>query len=643
MNVNIKLSKTFTQCFNSLLTKYGPEMAKLNGFAPEQLSYTDFIESFTQEDVVADSSIDPSANVARKDMVTLLTEMSKPHKKLLAYHKIFFELNKKHGFKVAKEWLEAEWLGALYMHDADTSTYVSYCFAYDLKPLAEEGLWFISGFNNQPPKHLGTFVDFLKEMVAYFSCRTSGACGLPNLIPYIYYFWKKDVEEGYYTETPDKYLRQNFQRFIYALNQPFLRTTQCAFTNTSVFDREYLTALFGTAQFPDGSDMIDDIEGIMECQKVFMEVMSEIRSQNMFTFPVSTISLLRKDKEFADEEFAEWAIRHNMKWNDSNFFIDDSVSSLSNCCRLKSDIRELYFNSIGGTALKVGSIKVSTINLARIALEADTEKEFYIILRDRLELNMKALDTVRHIMKRNCDKGLMPQFDERGLDFKHLYNTIGMTGLYEAIKTFGYTEVDEFGNTFYTRDADEFAKKIFEITHNARKLFDLDKDYTTNVEYVPGESAADKLMKKDILLYGDQVVDDLPLYGNQFIPLGITATAQERVRVAALYDAYCTGGSILHFNIDSQHSSYEQAREMTEWIADAGVTYFAFNIKIQSCKNNHGFYGKVCPTCGEPMDGEYTRIVGFYTKVNNWSDKRKQEFDLRRWDDPTKVMVKGEE
>ncbi len=456
--------------------------------------------------------------------------------------------------------------------------------------------------------------------------------GLPNLIPYTYYFWKKDVEAGYYTETPDKYLRQAFQRFIYALNQPFLRTTQCAFTNTSVFDREYLTALFGSSTFPDGSPMIDDIEEIMQCQKVFMEVMSDIRSKNMFTFPVSTMSLLRQGGEFVDEEFAEWCIRHNMKWEDSNLFIDDSVSSLSNCCRLKSDIRELYFNSIGGTALKVGSIKVSTINLARIALESETEKEFYITLMKRLNLNMEALDTVRGILKRNCDKGLMPQFDERGLDFKHLYNTIGLTGLYEAIKTFGYVEIDEFGNTFYTREADEFARKIFEIIHNSRKLFDLDKDYTTNVEYIPGESCADKLMKKDTLIYGDEVINDLPLYGNQFIPLGIQATSQERVRIAALYDEYCTGGSILHFNIDTPHKTYEQAREMVEWIADAGVTYFAFNTKIQSCKNNHGFYGTKCPECGEPVDSEYTRIVGFYTKVSNWSNKRQEEYALRKWD-----------
>ena len=87
--------------------------------------------------------------------------------------------------------------------------------------------------------------------------------------------------------------------------------------------------------------MIDEIEGIMEFQKIYMEEMSAIRSKNMMTFPVSSISLIKQNGKFADEEFARWACAHNMKWNDSNLFIDDSVTSLSNCCRLKSNIEDL--------------------------------------------------------------------------------------------------------------------------------------------------------------------------------------------------------------------------------------------------------------------------------------------------------------
>ena len=634
MDISIKLDKNFTTQYNKLINEYGTEIAKLNGFSDEQLSYTDFIDNFVDTKTVADASIDGNANVGQKDIVTLINEMPKPHQKLLAFNKIYHELNKTYGFKVANDWLKAEWDGHLYLHDANTTSFVHYCFAYDLKDLAEKGLYFIENFNAEPPKHLGTFVDFVKEFVSYACNRSSGAVGLPNLIPYMYYFWDRDVKNNYYTKDPNTYAKQHIQRLIYALNQPFLRGgIQSAFTNTSVFDHPYLEALFGGSEFPDGSFMIDEIEGIMDFQKIYMETMSEIRSKNMMTFPVSSISLLKQNGKFVDEEFAIWACKHNMKWNDSNLFIDSSVTSLSNCCRLKSNIEDLgYFNSIGGTALKVGSVKVSTINLARLALENKTEEEYLNALKDLVVLDLKALDRIRYIISRNVEKGLLKNFSLGLVDFEHLYNTIGFIGIYETMKTFGYTRVDEFGNTFYTKEAEDFGKKIFEVIHSTKTEFTSNKDYKVNCEQIPGETAAAKLMRKDKFFFPDTVIDDLPLYGNQFMPLGIKTTLQERIRVAALFDGFCNGGSILHANIEAPFSTFEQAWDMLNYISDQGVTYFAFNTKIQACKNNHAFFGKVCPECGNPVETEYSRIVGFYTPVKTYSKERKAEYQMREWE-----------
>ena len=635
MNINVRLNKNFTTAFNRMQAEYGEEFSKLNGFGDSQLSYTDFIDNFVDTETVADASVDGNANVGHKDIVTLMNEMPKPHQKLLAFNKIYYEINKKYGFKAANRWLELEWTKALYMHDANTSTFKPYCYSYDLKRLAEEGLFFIEGFNAEPAKHLVTFVDFVKEFINYTSNRTSGACGLANLIPYMYYFWDRDVKAGYYTISPEAYAKQNIQRFIYAVNQPCVRDgMQSAFTNTSIFDHAYLEALFGGAEFPDGAFMIDEIEGIMDFQKLFLKTMSEIRSKNMFTFPVNSISLLRsKDGKFADPKFAEWACGHNMIWYDSNLFIDDSVTSLSNCCRLKSNIDDLgFFNSIGGTALRVGSVKVSTINLARLALEHNNEKDYLIALRDVCETNLQALDCVRHIIKRNVDKGLLPNYQDGLIDITTQYNTIGVMGIYEAIKSFGYLTVDEFGNTFYTEEAFAFGKKIFDVIHNTKSQFGLDKDYMINVEAIPGEQCASKMQKADTMLYPDKVVDDLPLYGNLFIPLGIKTTLQERIRIAAAFDEFCNGGSILHANIEGPFASFEQAWDMLNYIADQGVTYFAFNTKIQACKHNHAFYGTVCPECGCPVETEYTRIVGFYTPVKTYSKERKAEYKMREWE-----------
>lgn len=636
MNINIRLNKNFTTQFNKVLENYGDEFARLNGFADEQLSYTDFINNFIDSETVADASIDGNANVGSKDMRTLMNEMPKSHRKLLAYNKIYYELNKKYGFKTANEWLNKEWNKALYLHDADTSTFVHYCFAYDLKDLAEKGLFFLNNFNAEPPQHLSTFVDFVKEYISFASNRSSGAVGLPNLIPYMYYFWKRDCDLGYATKSPEYYAKQQIQRFIYAVNQPYVRDgMQSAFTNVSVFDGPYLEALFGGATFPNGDFMIDCLDEIKEFQKVFMDEVADIRSHNMFTFPVLTISLLRENGKFTDEEFARWGIAHNMKWNDSNLFIDDSVTSLSNCCRLKSNIEDLgYFNSIGGTALKVGSVKVSTVNLARLALEhPNNEKEYLVALKDLVELDCKVLDVVRHIIVRNMEKGLLPNFSKGLVDFEHLYNTVGFIGIYETMKTYGYIKVDEFGDTYYTEEASNFGKKIFEVIHRTKDQFALDKDYKINCEQIPGEQAAAKMQKADEFLYPDTVVKDLPLYGNQFIPLGIKTTIQERIRIASQFDSYCNGGSIAHINIEAPFDSFEKAWDLTNYIADQGLTYFAFNTKIQACKHNHAFFGTKCPICGEPVATEYTRIVGFYTPIKTWSAPRKAEYKMREWED----------
>jgi ribonucleoside-triphosphate reductase len=648
MDIHINLTKDFERFFNVLNENYGEDFAELNGLSEAKLSYTDFINNFAEKKTVADASVDGSSNVKAKDIVTLRSEMSKPHEKLLAYNKIFLEMKQIFGLRKAKKWLELEWNKALYLHDANTATFVPYCFAYDITKLAEEGLFYLDKHDRpEPAKHLETFVDFVKEFINFTSNRTSGACGLPNLLPYMYYFWYMDVKNGHYPRCQDEvtFAKSQIQRIIYGMNQPYTRDgIQSAFVNTSVFDSEYFDALFGGAMFPNGEFMIDHKQGILQFEKWFLEEMAAIKDRGrMFTFPVNSISLLKKDKKFVDEDFARWCSNHNRRWNDSNIFADDSVTSLSNCCRLKSNIKDLgYFNSIGGSALKVGSVKVSTVNLARIAYECGgSEKKFLNILRDRLIINMEMLHTIRHIIKRNVEKNLLPNFQDGIIDFEHLYNTVGINGIYEVMKTFGYTEVDEFGYTRYTDKAMEFGKTIFDTIHSTISDFASDKDYMVNVEQIPGETAAVKFLHADKLLHPESTITDLPLYGNQWIPLGIKTTLKERIRICATFDAYCNGGSICHINLDAPIESEDSAWDILNYVTDEGVTYSAFNGNISECPNGHLFYGNICPECGEEKSSEYTRTVGFYTETTSWSSERKEEHGLRDWHPLNKKGIEG--
>ena len=630
MEITLKLSKDFERCLEDLKKKYGEDFEYINGLHPSQLDFSEFIDNFVSKDTLADASIDPNANANNKDIRSFMTEKGKSEDKLFGLDKIFRTIKKQWGLRTAKQWLEQEFSKGFYLNDSTTASYFPYCWANDLTRLANEGLFFLKNYNHEAPKHLTTYFDDVIEFTSFLSNRQSGAVGLPNVLIWAWYFWKKDCEDGYYMKDPDYYLRQQFQKFIYRLNQPFLRIDQSAFTNISIFDRPYLESLFGGVEFPDGTFAIDHIEDLIECEKVFMEVVSDIRETNMFTYPVLTYSLLYQDNKFVDEPFARWCSNHNIKWSDSNFFVSDNVGVLSNCCRLLSDTNKLnaFINSIGGTALSVGSCRVSTINLVRIAYESKFNKKKYLeILRDRTTLDCKALYSMRHILKRNIEKGLLPNYQDGAVEFDKQFCTIGGIGMYEVMDLFGLIDTDELGNKSYSDEAVEFATEILDIMNDVKDNFEC--DFSFNIEMIPAENCAGVICTADNLLYEQ---NKYFIYSNQWIPLSEQCTIQEKCRLGHLFDAKCGGGCIAHINIENRFANEEMAWDMLNYVASHGVIYFAFTTKISVCKDKHAFIGtQNCPVCGEPVADTYARVVGFYTPVSSYQKIRKKEFDKRKW------------
>ena len=632
MDITLKLSKDFERCLEDLKKKYGEDFEYINGLHPSQLDFSEFLDKFVAEDTMADATIDPNANARHKDIRSFMTEKGKSEDKLFGLNKIFTEIKKQWGLRTAKQWLEQEFSKGFYLNDSATASYFPYCWANDFTRLATEGLFFINEYNNQPPKHLTTYLDDVIEFVSFLSNRQSGAVGMPNVLIWAYYFWKHDIENGYYLKDPDTYLRQCFQKLIYRLNQPFLRIDQASFTNVSIFDRPYLESLFSGVEFPDGTFAVDQIEEMLECQKVFMEVVSDIREKQMFTYPVLTYSLLYKDGKFADEDFARWCSNHNIKWSDSNFFVSDNVGVLSNCCRLLSDTNKLdaFINSIGGTALSVGSCRVSTVNLVRIAYESKMNKKKYLdILRDRVLLDCKALTSMRHILKRNIEKGLLPNYQDGAVELDKQFCTIGGIGMYEVMDLFGLINTDEFGNKSYSDEAVEFATQILDTMNDVKDHFEC--DFTFNIEMIPAENCAGVICTADNLLYEQ---NKYFIYSNQWIPLMEKCTIQEKCRLGHLFDAKCGGGCIAHIDIENRFPNEEAAWDMLNYVAKQGVIYFAFTTKINVCEDKHAFIGtKECPQCGKPVADQYARVVGFYTPVSGYQRIRKNEFNQRKWYD----------
>lgn len=655
MEIRLNLYLPFMTEVNRLRNKYGEEFEKLNGFHNDNLNFTSFIDNFIDSDNVANATIDGNANSNNKDICSLTAEIDKPHTKLLAFNKIFYEITKKYGLATANEWLETEWNGGFYLHDAPSSSFKPYCFAYDLDEVIKRGLYFINGFRNEAPKHLDSYTHDVLEFVSWTSNRTSGACGLPSFLIYSFYFWKHDCETGYFVKSPEYHRTQGFQKIIWGLNQPYLRVNQSAFTNFTIMDRPYLEEMFGGVTYPDGTFVIDYIDDIIQYEKDFMKEISKTREKAMFTFPVLTYSLLYKNGKFVDEEFARWCSKHNMKWADSNFFVSSDITSLSSCCRLVSSYKDLendakkdgkeltgFINSIGGTALKIGSVKVNDINLSHIAYEVyrdypdaskeERKKNYISVLKHRVELCMKVLDIIRHIIKRNVEKGLLPNYQKGLIDIERQYCTIGIGSMYETIEYFDMINVDEVGNKSYSNEGFKFACDILDtITEVKNEVKHKEGyDYSFNIEASPSERSAAILYHKDELQFVN--IPKETMYSNQWVALTEKCTLQEKVRLSRVLDNKVSGGQILHVNLSAPFITEEQAWKTLNYLASSGVIYFAFNLRISSCKNGHGFIGtNTCPFCGEPVEDTWQRIVGFLTPSKAYSKERDAEFSHRYW------------
>lgn len=299
-------------------------------------------------------------------------------------------------------------------------------------------------------------------------------------------------------------------------------------------------------------------------------------------------------------------------------------------CRLLSDTSKLdaFINSIGGTALSVGSCRVSTINLVRIAYESELDKKKYLrILKNRTLLNCKALTAMRHIIQRNIEKGLLPNYQDGAVELDKQFCTIGALGMYEVMDLFGLINTDEFGCKSYSDEAVEFATQILDTINNVKDNFEC--DFTFNLEMIPAENCAGVICQADNLLYEQ---NKYFIYSNQWIPLMEKCTIQEKCRLGSLFDKKCGGGTIAHIDIENRFPTEEMAWDMLNYVASQGVIYFAFTTKISVCKSRHAFISeKKCPVCGDPIADTYSRVVGFYTPVSSYQKIRKREFDRRKW------------
>lgn len=322
---------------------------------------------------------------------------------------------------------------------------------------------------------------------------------------------------------------------------------------------------------------------------------------------------------------------------DSPYFVL-SNGLITHNCRLKNKVQTKEFNFTNGNmGVQTGSKSVISLNLSRIiqdwAKTVENPKEnlesFGAYIEDILGRVYKYHIAYNELLWDMYDAGLLPVYKSGFISLDKQYLTVGINGLNQAAEFLG---IECNINDDYMKFCQFVFGKIKECnTKTNGKYFG--HKITLNTECVPAESLAIKNYNWD-KADGYWVPTDTNLYASYiYKPNDKSLSVLDKIVLHGenYIGDFLDGGSAAHINID-HHFSEEQYRKLLKFAAENGCQYFTFNCVNSEC-TDCGYISKepfdVCPKCGGTHIDYYDRIIGYLTKIKNWSSGRQEEQKTR--------------
>lgn len=608
-----------------------------------------FIERYKQSSNTANATIDDNSNVSGKNIGILNAEIHKSDNILISRAMIEKKLKELYPEFDCKNYTKDLSNHIIYKHDESgfAGAIAPYCCSITMYPFLNEGIKKINGLSAYP-KNLDSFCGMYINLIFATAAQFAGAVATSEFLLYFDYFAKKEWGKNYYTipdtiitcnslrnKTIRNQIHQYFQQVIYSINQPAAaRGMQAAFVNFSYFDKPFFEGMFGDFCFPDGTK--PEWSSLSWLQQEFMTWFNAERLKTIITFPVESFALVYKDGKFIDPESAKFVAEEYARGHSFFTYISDSVDSLSSCCRLKNMVQTKEFNFTNGNmGVQTGSKSVITLNLNRIIQDKCKEhnpsertvwkeemKEYLINILSRVYKYHTAYNALLHDM---FNANLLPVYKAGFINLDKQYLTIGINGLNQAAEFLGISCNDNL-------DYKEFCQFIFSIIKE-QNILHKTKTETYNTECVPAESLAIKNYnwdKED----GYWVPTDTNLYASYiFKPNDKKLSVLGRIKLhgAEYIGEYLDGGSAAHINLE-EHLSAKQYEKLLKYAAEVGCQYFTFNIPNSECEEC-GFISRIaitkCPKCGSTNISLWDRIIGYLTKIKNWSSGRQIEQKTR--------------
>ncbi len=558
---------------------------------------------------------------------------------------------------VASEISKVYWLNKIYTQDIrrahqegdihihDLGQLSVYCVGWDLQDLLRQGFKGAAGkAESAPAKHLRSALGQVVNFFYTLQGEAAGAQAFSSFDTLLAPFIRHDNLDY-------KQVKQAIQEFVFNLNVPTRVGFQTPFTNLT-FDlqppknMENLPVLIGGKDM--GTVYGDYQEEMNLFNQAFLKVMSEGDAKGrVFTFPIPTYNIT-KDFNWDDpgltplwEVTSRYGIAYFSNFVNSDLSPDDARSM---CCRLRLDTRQLEKRGGGlfGANPLTGSIGVVTINMGAIGYQAGDEKEFFLNLKNLMELARTSLETKRKVLEQFTAKGLYPytsyylhQIRERyDRYWENHFSTIGLIGMNEAcLNLLGVGIGEEPGK--------EFALKVLDYMRARLIIFQEETGNNYNLEATPAEGTGFRLARLDAKRFSDlkyslHTTGDgdkkIPVYSNSTqLPVDFSDDIFEVLDLQDDLQSKYTGGTVQHVFLGESAADPMAVKAFIKKVCDDyRLPYFTITPSFSICPDHGYIRGEepVCPDCGNRAE-MYSRVVGYLRPVDQWNSSKRDEFAHR--------------
>jgi len=368
---------------------------------------------------------------------------------------------------------------------------------------------------------------------------------------------------------------------------------------------------------------------------------------HLFAFPKCDLHIT--EETFSDPrqlELLEYACNIASDNGVPYFIFDRDEVTLSACCRLRTTIDDTYMISHPESMRFCGFQNV-TVNLPQAAFRTNggSFEDLCKEIDKGIDIAVKAHLQKRQFISKLMSEPHMPLWEiaKEAMDGRPYVDLdaatyiVGLVGLNECVQHMTGQELHESDEAFkyglrvisymYFRAKDEAKKLGIKIT----------------LEESPAESATRRMAKVDMRRFPEQArrvikgdVENDQYYYTNSIHMRADAPVDmlERVMKQSKFHQMIESGAIIHAFVGEERPPAESIKNLVaKTFEKSQCAQLTISPEFTVCRSCNKMIGKLVDTCSycesEDVYG-VTRIVGYYSRVNNWNKSKLGELKDRQ-------------